>query len=621
MRMPILLMQPYREYALSVLLVSTLLYYYVFDGTIVPVLAAATLGSIAPLKEALDAVRTRTITIGAFNFFALAVSYATGEYTSAAFIALMLTIASWLDWRTDARASNAIEELLKLKPTRAVRIEEHAEVGIESSAIQTGDLLLVKTGERIPADGIIEYGTGFINEASLTGESVPVSKTVGDEVFTSTLSESGILKIRATRVGTDSTLERMAALIAEAGQNKSKEERLADRFAGIFLPIVFIAGIATYLVTGDVRKMAALFLIVCADDIAVSIPLAITASLGHAAKRGVIIKGGQWLRALANVRTLAFDKTGTLTHGTFTLASATIEHGFNEQLFWSLVGSAEKYSEHPVGKALYREAVVHTPTVPDPTNVQVVKAAGISASIADHTVTIGNLRMLTDLATPIPTEMKDAFIRGELSAQTVMYVVIDGTVRGVLGIADTPRPEAREALRSLERAHITPVMLTGDNETVARAIATDLGITSFRAQMTPESKMRVIEELGRAGKLAMVGDGVNDAPALARADVGIAMGEGGTAVAVEAANIIILTDRLDRIPEMITLARKTVSVVNLNMGIWLVTNVVGVGLVFAGIATPAFAALYNLLSDFLPLINSARLFSRVPHDGGVVNTR
>jgi heavy metal translocating P-type ATPase len=600
--------RPFREYGLMALLLGAILT-HVMVGAEKVLLFAALLGSIVPFWGALTALRERRITIEAFNFFALVVSFVTGEYLSAVFIALMLTIASWLDWKTEARATNAVEELLRLKPVKATRETERGEVSIEASEIRPGDILIVREGDRIPADGVVVFGHASVNEASLTGESRPIEKSVGDEVFTATLSEAGVIKIRATKVGKDSTLERMARLIESAAENKSKAERLADRFAGIFLPIVLCAGAVTYIVTGDITMMAALFLIVCADDIAVSIPLAVAAALGHAAKRGVIIKGGERLRALARINTLAFDKTGTLTHGTFGLARAIFEPHVAEETLWRLVSMAERLSEHPVGKALAREASKRTPGSPPETEeVRVIRGVGIWARGEGHEVALGNDQLPEHFGYEFPLTARQQQEEEERSARTALLVFIDGVYAGILSVADTLKEESKGSIAELRAAGVRLVMLTGDNEDVARSTAAALGIDDYHAGLMPESKLRIVSELAHRGRLAMVGDGINDAPALARADVGIAMGERGTAVAVEAADIVILTDRIDRIPEMIRLARRTVSVVNVDMAIWFLTNAVGIALVFAGIATPAFAALYNLLTDFLPLANSARLF-------------
>lgn len=604
-----LLESPTREYLLALVLVIGLLDHYAFSHGTTLLWVTALLGSILPFQEALNGLRERTITIELFNFLALFASFVTGEITSASFIALMLTFASYLDWRTESRASNAVEELLKLKPNKAYR-EANGEVEeIASDDVVVGDILVVKTGERIPVDGTIVFGEGNINEASITGESVPVEKGVGDEVYSSTLSETGVIKIKATKVGSDSTISRMAKLIADAHAQKSKAQRLADRFATIFLPVVVLVGIGIYLVTHDLSMTVAFFLVVCADDIAVSIPLAVTASLGFAAKRGVIIKGGEWLDKLAKIDTLVFDKTGTLTYGNFELASSSIIPTYDETTFWKYVGAAEKLSEHPTGRAILRFARKHADDIPDPTDIIVHKGSGVSVSVEGHKVSIGNERLVEELGLSLADEDRRLFDRSRADGHTVMMVFVDQRYVGMLAIADTPRGEARASIKELRDLGIRVVMLTGDNEAVARRVAGELGIEEFRAGVTPEGKLIELTELGKKGVVGMVGDGVNDAPALARADIGIAMGSGGTAVAVETANIVILTDQIDRVPELIVLARRTVSVVNLDMGIWFMTNALGVILVFMGVLGPALAAFYNFLTDFLPLLNSARLFN------------
>lgn len=599
---------PRVHYIIAALLAAGLIDHYLITESAWLLWSTALIGSIIPFREALEGAMKKTITIEAFNFMALVVSFATGEVTSASFIGLMLTFASYLDWRTESRAGNAVEELLKLKPHKANRLVGETTEEIASDDVRVGDVLVVKNGERIPVDGVIIYGEALINESSLTGESVPVEKDVGDEVYSGTLSETGVIKLRATKIGADSTLERMARLVEEAGKQKSKAQRLADRFAGIFLPVVVLAGIATYLISKSITMTAAFFLVVCADDIAVSIPLAVTASLGYAAKRGVIIKGGEWLDTLAKVRILVFDKTGTLTYGDFRLAEVRIQDGIIESDFWRLVGITEKFSEHPVGRAIFKEAKKKCADLHDPDEIFVFKGAGLRALIGNREVVIGNEKVLPHAGLSLSANVTAEYNTLRASGYTGMLVFIDKSYAGMLAIADTPREEAKTSILKLRDLGVRVVMITGDNEVVAKEVCSKLGITEFRAGVTPEGKLNEIAELSKSGMLAMVGDGVNDAPALARANVGIAMGAGGTAVAVESANIVILTDNLARIPEMITLARRTVSVVNLNMGIWFVTNAIGVGLVFGGILGPVLAAAYNFATDFLPLLNSVRLF-------------
>ncbi len=552
--------------------------------------------------NAAKATRHLKITIDSFNAFAVIVSFATGEAYSAGFIALMLTSARLLDWYTESRTHNAIEELLRLKPTTAFLKQGETITEVDANVIRTGDIVLVKSGARIPVDGVITEGSAHINEAIVTGESAPIEKNIGDRVISSTLVDVGVILVRATEVGADSTLERLATLMHEASLHKSKTEKLADRFATIFLPIVGLLGALTYAITHDLTMTAALFLIACADDLAVAIPLAMTASLGAAAKRGVIIKGGQTLDALSRLKTLILDKTGTLTFGNLSIRAIHLSPGVDEHHFWQVLASAEKYSEHPAGRTAYKEGVKRIGEVADPTDFKLYKGKGVVAEVGGEKIVAGTELLFADLGLPVPTVPNDAL-------GSVFWVASNGQLIGSVEVADVPRPEAAASLLRLRALGVNRiVMLTGDNELVAANVANLLGITEWKARLTPEAKLRILEELLAEGPVGMVGDGVNDAPALARADIGIAMGSGGAAVSVEAADVVIMTDNLARLPEMMELGRHTLAIVKGDIAIWVASNLVGFALVFTGIAGPAMAAFYNFATDFFPLINSSQLF-------------
>jgi heavy metal translocating P-type ATPase len=602
--------KPLSEYVLISLIVVTLAIGHFFPSLWQPLLVTAVIGSIPPLAGALQALRRARMTIDTFNLFSLIVCFATGSAVSAGFIALMLSLARLLEWFTESRAHKAIEELLKLKPTRAAVEESGVLYERPVSEVREGDILLIKNGERVPVDGVIVFGEAHINEAPVTGESLPVRKVVGDEVLGLSFTESGVIKVRATRVGKASTIERMVALIEEATKHKSRSEKFADRFAGFFLPAMFALGALTYLLTRDIVMVAALFIVACADDMAVAIPLAVTATLRRAAQMGVVIKGGRWLDALADIRTVIFDKTGTLTSGSLAVRDVRIEPGVDPARFWRAVAVAEKFSEHPIGRAVFRAALEKSPEPPDAREYRVIKGVGVAARLDGDEILIGNEKILEErtLAEAGDIGRRLERLRAE-SGWTVFVVILNGAFAGHIAVADAPRPEAAGSVADLHDLGIKRVvMFTGDNEAVAAKVAGAIGIKEFRASMSPEDKMRQLEILRRSGRVAMVGDGINDAPALALADVGIAMGGGGTAVAVEAADVVILTDNLDRLPELIRLVRRTKRVVWGDMVIWSVSNLVGFALVLTGIAGPALAAFYNFATDFLPLLNSAQLF-------------
>lgn len=573
-------------------------------------LVAALLGSLPTFFSSFRDVVKGRVTIDVFNAIAVAIAFITGEFASAAFIVLMLTFARLLDWRTAARTHRALEELLKLKPNIAIVERDGKLDEIPASEVKKGDTVVIEEGVRIPVDGIVVMGSALVNEASVTGEAALVEKKIGDTALGLTLNESGTIKIRAMRVGKDATSERMVELLREATERKSHPEKIADRFARIFLPIVATIGVVTYIITRDASMTAALFLVACADDMAVAIPLAITASIGAAAKRGIIVRSGDALEAASKVQAVVFDKTGTLTYGNPAVKKVHIYPAVDEKSFWRLVATAEKFSEHPLGKALFREAFTRMSDVPDPDDFKVYKGSGVWARFGKDEIAIGDERLFVNLELIVPEDVqKDIATLRTKERATALLIFINGAPAGFAALADMPRIEASASIKQLRTLGLRKIlMFTGDHREAAEAVAKQFGVDDVRAEMLPEDKLREIEELEKDNFVAMVGDGVNDAPALARADLGIAMGKGGTAVTVEAADIVILTDDLSRLPEVISIGRRSMSVIRVDGILWIVTNLFGFALVFLGIAGPAIAAFYNFATDFLPLLNSTRLF-------------
>jgi len=604
---------PKRSYLIIIVALLALVLVEALSAPVWVELLAVLLGGLPVFVASVRSAIRRRISIETFNLFAICAALLMSEYTSALFIVMMLACADILEAYTEARAHRAIEELIKLKPQKATvdtggGMLRECVVG----EVLLDDIVLIRQGEQVPVDGIVISGEASCNESSVTGESVPVEKREGDKVMSGTLNENGMMRVRATAVGKDSTIERMASLIEEAAKNKSQVERVADKFAGIFLPVVALLGIGTYLVTKNVSMVTALFLVACADDMAVAIPLAMTAALGQAAKRGVIVKGGSRLYSAADITTVLLDKTGTLTYGKLDVEKIEVLDGFNEQTLLQLAGSAEKFSAQPMGRAIFARALQDFTIIADPVDFKEIKGGGVSALCDGRKVLLGTKVFLeengVELLLPNPR-----LGQGRWQEATLVHIAIDGAQAGSFRMADSARPEAAESIGAMLRVGVRRiVMLTGDTEAVAGKIASQLGIEEYRAHVKPEEKLREVERLmlsGKKEKLAVVGDGINDAPALARADVGVAMG-GGMAVSLEAADIIILTDNLMRLPEIILLGRRTKSVIRGDVVIWVVSNLLGFALVFAGVMGPAAAAFYNFATDFFPLFNSARLFRR-----------
>jgi P-type Cu+ transporter len=596
---------PIREYVLAVFVLVGLSadYFFGFKNIL---LVIAVIGSFIPLINGVLPLLKRKITIDTFNAFALFITLIINDYRSSAFIILMLTFAYLLDWHLTERKNRAIDRLMKLKPLKAF-IEKQGKIEeIKTEDIKTGDILVVEEGLQIPTDGTIIFGEAQINQSIITGESAPIKKIVGDSVFGSTANMDGTIKIKATRVGKDSTIERIAALIKQASKHKSRSEKIADRFAKIFLPIILVLGALTYLITHNISYVASLFLIACADDMAVAIPLAITASIGKAAKRGMIIKGGEWLDVLSKVKTIVIDKTGTLTYGDLHVAKTIIKDNISEKDFWTFAGVAEKLSAHPVGRAIYKEAANRIGFIPDPELFSAIRGMGAKAAYKSKEIIIGNI----DVLPPGCIFLKEIKELSEKENMPVNVVILDLKVIGYILVRDIVRAEAKESISKLKDIGIENItMFTGDAKNIAGIIGKELGISDIKPEMKPEDKLVELEKLiSKDNKLAMIGDGINDTPALMRADIGIAMGGAGTEVVMETADAIIFTDKLNLLPEMILLGRKTMSVIRGDMVIWFLSNIIGFTLVFLGFVNPALAAFYNFATDFFPLINSGRLF-------------
>jgi Cd2+/Zn2+-exporting ATPase len=604
---------PYRQCILIGALILALAHFYFVHGEIKIFLwIIALLGSVETAMGAIQSVLKKKIGIDTFNIFAVVIAFFAGEVTSAAFIVLMLAFADLLEWKTESRAGNAIKELLARRPRIATREIAGGEIeDIDATLVKKGDILIVKNGSAIPVDGVVVHGKAEVNESSVTGESRLVEKVIGDEVLSGTINEVGFLKIKAIRVGEDSTLLRMIKLVKEAAKNKSRSERLADRFAGMFLPVVILLGILTYYFTRNIIMAGALFLIACADDMAVAIPMAVAAALGYAAKEGVVVKGGEWLDAISRVKVIILDKTGTLTYGFVAVKIAVFEPDVSEKRFWRAAGIAEKFSDHPIAKAVYREAVKKYGEIPDPEDYKLIEGRGVRARKDGEDILVGNMSMIYDHDIALSENARSAFDGAGERGETAFFVIANKKILGVVSVADVIRAEAKESMKKLRNLGIRVIMLTGDNEAVAKETARALGITEYRSSLKPEDKLRELEKLLPMGPVCMVGDGINDAPALSRADVGVAMGGGGTAVSVEAADIVILNDDISKLPDMIDLGRRTGRVVNIDIVIWLLSNALGFFLVFTGIAGLAFAAFYNFATDFLPLGNSALFWREV----------
>lgn len=576
-----------------------------------PIFAAITfLGLIPVAKSALESLRERRVNVDLLATIALLLSLIVQEWGSVLFINIMLTGARLLDLYTRRRVRTSLESLMKLKPSKARILREKKTEEVLLEHLQPEDLVVVNLGEQIPVDGQVFDGTASVDQSSLTGESVPVLRKKGDRVFSATVVVSGNLVVRTERVGAETTFERMIKLVESSQASKSRMKTLGERFASSYIIIMLIVSVAVYLLTFDQNLVLAIVLVVCADDIAIAIPLAYIASVGTAARKGIIIKGADFLERAANITTLIVDKTGTLTMGR--LVVKKIYTFGNTPLKEALLvsGLTCKRSTHPVAQAILAYAENQGLACSNPDRFEEIEGRGICSSTDGKEVILGRSEYLSECGVVIPQEVAAAIAQEAARGNNTTLIAYNGKIVGLFALADEVRPTVKETILRLKKTGIMKtVMLTGDNQGVAKTIAQEVGVDTYYAGLLPEHKVAVLEKfLAPRTTVAMIGDGVNDAAVLARADIGIAMGGIGSDAAIDSANIVLMKDDFSKLLELRGLARKVINASYINFAIWGITNVIGLYLVFTHVLTPAGAAAYNFVTDFFPIANSLRLF-------------
>lgn len=530
---------------------------------------------------------------------AVVAALAIGEWATAGIVVFLMRMGEYTEHFTTERSRGALRTLTSLVPQTA-RVERNGEeIEIPATGVEVDEIVVVRPGERIPVDGEVISGGATINQAAITGESMPIEAGVGTQVYAATIPTLGSLRIRATRVGNDTTFGRVIRLVEEAETHRADVQRIADRFAGWYLPVV--AGIAalTFLMSRNPLATAAVLLVACSCSFALATPIAMLASVGAAAKNGLLVKGGKYLELLSQADVLLIDKTGTITAGEPQITDVITLNGLSEPELLSLAASVERYSEHPLAEAVRQRA--HGIVLSEPAQFQAVPGHGVEARIDGQTIRIGGRRWITG-AESLGIEL-------EAQGKTVLFVEKEAEVVGMLAAADTLRPEVPAALAALRDEYgLKKIeLLTGDNERTAAGLAAQLGV-DYRANLLPEDKIAAVKAYQAAGhKVVMVGDGVNDAPALAQADIGIAMGAAGSPVAIEAAHLALMRDDWMLVPRAFQIAKHTMNIVRLNIGFTLVYNTIGLTLAAFGFLPPVIAAAAQSLPDLGILANSSRL--------------
>ncbi|MGJ1361171.1 heavy metal translocating P-type ATPase [Sphingobacterium spiritivorum] len=571
-----------------------------------PVLLAATVfGLYSLLKTAiLELVKERKVGTELFISIAVIVSVVGKEYLAGSVVLMIILIAEYIASASGERARASIRELIGSVPQTAIAKKDGKEEIVAISSLIMGDVVVVKAGEKIPVDGKVVAGAGSVNQAPITGESVPVEKTNESEVFAGTILELGVLDVQMTKAGNDTVFSRIISLVEEAENSKAPIEKLTDKVASWLIPVVFVFVGAVYFFTRDVKLVIALLIFTSPAELGLATPLVTISAIARAAREGILVKGGKFLEELAKIKTIVFDKTGTLTVGKPTLNKIDIVNkNYTEKELFYFAATAENRSSHPLANAIIVRAEELGVTLSVPTDFEVIKGKGLSALIDGKKVLLGNKTLMDDHNTAVN-------VNSENLTDTAIYMAIDNQAAGIFYVSDAIRPGAKEMIGELRKSGIENIiMLTGDNQQTAQHVSSQLGITSFKADMLPEDKIKVIRELQAKGeKVAMVGDGINDAPALVQANVGISMGIVGTQAAMEAADIVLVEDRLEKIARSKAISKKAFRTIKENIigGVGVV-HVVGITLVLMGVLGPVQAAIIHLLPDTLVFLNSIKL--------------
>lgn len=531
---------------------------------------------------------------------------AVGQWPTAAVVVFFMHTGNFVESFTTERSRQALKHLTSLVPQTARISRDGEEIEVRVAEIQVGDTVIVRPGEAIPVDGDVVSGQATIDQAAITGESMPVEAQEGSHVFAATIARFGSMRLRATHVGVDTAFGKVLKLVEEAEAHRGSVQRLADRFSAYFLPVVVTLALLTLLISRNPLSTAAVLVVACSCSLALATPIAMLASIGMGAQRGLLIKGGKYLEVLARADVLLIDKTGTITLGRPQITDIL---PFDEQTpddLLQLAASCERYSEHPLAEAVRREAVARGITVSEPAHFEAIPGQGVRASLDGAKVAVGNTHLIPQASTyPQVSTLQQ-------QGKTLLFVTKDDQLVGVLAAADTIRPEVPLAIARVRTLGIKQIeLLTGDHDLIASSLAQRLDI-NYRAELLPEDKIAVVKQYQAQGyTVVMVGDGVNDAPALAQANVGIAMGVAGTDVALEAAHLALMRDDWELVPDAFAIARRTMRVVKINLGFTVLYNLVGLSLAALGLLPPIVAAAAQSLPDLGILANSAQLLRQI----------
>ncbi|WP_411843333.1 heavy metal translocating P-type ATPase [Salinicoccus sp. HZC-1] len=572
----------------------------------------ATIFAIGPiLNKAWMALKMKSFSIELLITIAVIGALFIQEYTEAAIVTFLFLFGAYLEKRTLNKTRSSIQSLVDMAPGVAAVIREREEMTLDVDDVEEGDHVIVRPGGKVPVDGLIIKGEANINEAAITGESNLKYKTADADVFSGSVLDSGYIELTATKVGEDTTFSKIIELVEDAQERKSGTEKFLNKFANYYTPSIVVLSVLVFLLTRDLHLAITFLVIACPGALIIGAPVAYVAGIGNGAKNGALIKGGEVVDNFAKIDTVIFDKTGTLTEGTPSVTNITIFDGTDEDEFLKNVAEVEMVSEHHLGQTVVKEARSRNLTIGKDSaeEAEAIKGKGVRGSLAGAEYVIGNRKLMDDNGILIAGSINDIYIRQQKEGNTAIYVARNNEIIGVISIMDRIRQDAAEAVQTLRDKGVKNlVMLTGDNYHSAKKVSDILGLDGFHAELMPEEKMRYIEREKENGRrVMMVGDGINDAPALAFADVGIAMGHGGTDIAMETADVVLMGSRMEQLAHGFTISKATYNVMLQNTAISLLTVVLLLGGVLYGYIHLASGMLIHEVSVLLVILNAMRL--------------
>ena len=551
---------------------------------------------------------------------AMAACVALGEFFAAGEVAFIMILGETLEEMTINRARKGLQKLVALAPVQGRRVVNGQEETIPAEEIQIGDVLRVLPGETIPVDSVILSGDTTVDQSAMTGESLPVEKAVGDALVSGVINLNGAIEIRAEKVVRDSALHKLINLVEQAEKSKAPTQKIVDVWAQWLVPIAVLLAIATFLVTGlatgewtdELRRGITILVVFCPCALALATPTAIMAAIGQATRHGILIKNGEALEKMGKVNAVAFDKTGTLTYGALRVSDVvTLDGRLTREDVLTLAASAEQRSEHPLGKAIVKQAKEENLALYDPEYFAMQSGKGIQANIRGRSVLCGSEKWITEKGVVLLQSDRDALQVLRSTGSAVILTAADGKLVGLIALSDTPREGVHSMVEQLESLNVDTVLLTGDNRQTAEYFVRQNGLTRFEAELLPGEKAKAIETLQAEGRrVCMIGDGVNDAPALKTADIGVAMGEVGSDVAVEAADIVLMTEDLGRIGYLKKLSNAVIQSITVNISLAMGINFVAIILSMLGIMGPISGALVHNAGSVLVILNAALLYDR-----------